>query len=375
MTFDSETVIGIDIWQLRVPLAKSYHLSHLIGTMTHSEGFVVRLTLANGVTGWGEGNPQLPFDGFSQETGYQALIDQSRLMIGQSLTDLPDQEPDATRKGAPSAALNIASFDALGKSRGVPVWNLLGTQVRDSIEVLWPTSNGTAADDLEIIGTRLPQGFKTYMLKMGSQPIDDEVVRTHELLGSLPDGVRVMIDANQGWTREEAQQYLERTAGLPIILLEQPLQQEDLKGLGQLRGKGLVPISVDESVSTLQQAQAVLDQDAADIFSIKVSKNGGLTNGKRLAALVNRAGKKVLMNSMIELGLCQAASLQLAATLENLVPCGHAYMSTLRMSDDVTNFSELVHDGQARVPNLPGLGVEVSLDKLKQYAYDHIQIG
>ena len=81
------------------------------------------------------------------------------------------------------------------------------------------------------------------------------------------------------------------------------------------------------------------------------------------------------MNSMIELGITQAASLQLGCTLDNLMDCGHAYMSTLRMADDVSDFSDLVVDGRARLPDAPGLGIEVSLDKIHQYQVEYFHVG
>ena len=80
------------------------------------------------------------------------------------------------------------------------------------------------------------------------------------------------------------------------------------------------------------------------------------------------------MNSMIELGITQAASLHLGCTLNNLVDCGHAYMSTLRMSDDVTNFSSWIKQGVAYLADAPGLGVDVSLQKIQQYQVDHFYV-
>lgn len=371
---DNPKIVAVDVWQIRIPLARSYHLSPVLGTMTHSQGFIVRLALENGILGWGEGNPQFDFDGHTQESAHSQIVDGARAIIGRNVEDLTTKGFGAALQGASAAALDIACFDALGKTRNVPVWRLLGDRVREEIDVLWPTSNGKASEDLEIIRARHPEGFRTYMLKMGSQSIAAEIDRTREVIGALPDGVRIMVDANQGWDREQALDYVQGCNDLPVILVEQPLRSDDIDGLGALRKDSELPISVDESVSTLAQAREVVAKDAADIFSIKVSKNGGLSSSKKIADLVASAGKKVLMNSMIELGICQAASLQLAATLDNLLPCGHAYMSTLRMADDVTNFSNRVKAGRVTVPDLPGLGIDVSIDKIKQYQFDHIQL-
>ncbi len=157
------------------------------------------------------------------------------------------------------------------------------------------------------------------------------------------------------------------TGPLPLILIEQPVAADDYEGLQQIRSVSRCPISVDESIQKAGDTDAILNADAADIFSIKISKKGGLANSQTIAAKVSNAGKQVLMNSMIELGITQAASLHLGCTLDNLVDCGHAYMSTLRMADDITDFSDWINHGMARLPDVPGLGVNVSAEKIRQY--------
>ena len=86
-------------------------------------------------------------------------------------------------------------------------------------------------------------------------------------------------------------------------------------------------------------------------------------------------GLKVLMNSMFDFGITQAASLQLGCVLPNLLDMGHAYMSVLRMSDDVTDFAKNISESIATVPTEPGLGVKLDEDKLKRYTQDYLKIG
>jgi len=93
-----------------------------------------------------------------------------------------------------------------------------------------------------------------------------------------------------------------------------------------------------------------------------------------IANAAELAGIKCLMNSMLEFGITQAASLQLGCTLNNLMDCGHAYMSVLRMSDDITDFSRHITDAIVKVPETPGLGVEVNTRKLEQYASNYIKL-
>ena len=73
---------------------------------------------------------------------------------------------------------------------------------------------------------------------------------------------------------------------------------------------------------------------------------------------------------MLELGITQSASLHLGCVLDSLVDCGHAYMSTLRMSDDISNFSDFVSRGTAQLPSGMGLGIEVSENKIRTYLKD-----
>ncbi len=364
---NSLNIAALDFWPIRIPLAQSYHLSKVFGTLTHSQAVIVRLTLENGKVGWGECDPHKDFDGYSLEMACEEITARKQSMIGQSVADWVAKNRGTEHQGAPAAAIDVACFDALGKALGLPVWKLLGDRVHDGIDVLWPTSSGDAPEDLAIIREYHAKGFRTYMLKMGSNPIQAEIERTREVIKALPPGVQIMVDANQGWSREEASDYVRGCRGLPVVLVEQPLRSDDIDGLTALRNQTELPISVDESLLSLDHAREILAKDAADVFSIKISKSGGLANSQKIADLARAAGKKILMNSMIELGITQAASLHLGVTLDCLVPCGHAYMSTLRMADDVTDFSDWVKEGRATPSDRPGLGIEVSMDKIKQY--------
>ncbi len=364
---DGLNIAQVECWPIKIPLARSYHLSAVLGTLTHSQAAIVRLTLEDGTVGWGECDPHAEFDGYTLEKACQTVAERASAMIGLSVADWVENARGRAFHGTPAAAIDVACYDALGQARRVPVWQLLGKRVHDGVDVLWPTSSGTAEEDLEIIQERHPQGFRTYMLKMGSRPIEDDIARTHEVFRALPDGVQIMVDANQGWNRDQAKAYAKGCDGLPVVLIEQPLAAEDLEGMNTLCGETPLAISVDEALLTPQDADEIIGHDAADVFSIKISKHGGLANSLLISGAVQKAGKLVLMNSMIELGITQAASLHLGVTLPHLMPCGHAYMSTLRMADDITDFSDWVQNGYATIPDRPGLGVKVSLDKISQY--------
>ena len=371
MNHSSSQVIAYDVYRVRIPLVTPYHLSKVYGTLTHSDVLILRIETSTGPVGWGEADPGgIRFTGDTPESTMQAVHrGVFQPILGQELNNWQGPQSPLPIEGSLAAACDVAMHDALGHYHQKPVWELLGTRHHQQLELLWPTSSGTASDDLAVIQPKLSEGFRTFMLKMGDNPIMEELNRLKQVFAALPEDAHLMTDANQGWTREEAKEFFQNVQDLPLALVEQPLVADDLEGLNDLRQYG-VPISVDESLQNPENAREIIAKGAADIFSIKISKNGGLLRGLEIGKAVEADNKQVMMNSMIELGITQSASLHLGTVLPNLVPFGHAYMSTLRMSDDVTDFSDWIQSGTVRLPEAPGLGVKVSEEKIQQYLED-----
>jgi len=369
-------ITAVDAYRVSIPLREPYHLSKVYGTLTHCDVVLLRVCTASGVEGWGEADPGgLHFTGDTAADVMAAVRNGVAMsMLGSEVDVWVANRHGREHHGSLAAACDVAAHDALARATDRPLWALLGEQLRTSIEIMWPTSSGTAESDLKVIGEHAADGYRTFMLKSGDREIAADLDRVRSVCEMLPEGVRVMVDANQGWNREEAQEFVTGAADLPLFLLEQPLAADDLEGLRQLRETTGIPISVDESLQTPAQARHIIEAGAADVFSIKVSKNGGLCNALDIADRVRAAGKRVLMNSMIELGITQSASLHLGCVLDHLMDCGHAYMSTLRMADDITDFSNGIHDGRAHLGDSPGLGVRVNLDKVHRYLLDEYHV-
>ena len=138
--------------------------------------------------------------------------------------------------------------------------------------------------------------------------------------------------------------------------------------MAHIRNHVGVPISADEGVATLHDAVHLVRADAVDVFSIKVTKHGGLMPAKQIVDFAEANGIKVFFNSMLEEGITQAASLSLAAGTSNLMTTiGHSFFSPLRLDGDITDFESRVINGVAHVSDAPGLGVKISEEMLKKY--------
>ena len=363
------TVVKLDAYNIAIPLAQPYHLSKVYGTMTHSDAVIVRVRTESGIEGWGEADPGgLLFTGDTSEMVMQSIRDGgTKQVLGHCVEEWVENSEGLNNQGSMGAAFDVAMYDALAKTRKEPLWTLLGEKCRDTIDLLWPTSSGTAVEDLNAIKPRIDNGFSTFMLKMGSRSVEDDLVRLRDVIQALPSNVRVMVDANQGWNLEEALTFLDGIGDLPLVLVEQPVKANDHDSLIRLKKVSPVPVSVDESLQTVEDARIIATKQAASVFSIKVSKNGGLRAGLEIGHIAQENGISVLMNSMLELGITQCASLHLGCVLHSILDCGHAYMSTLRMSDDITDFSDFIHQGKARLPSGPGLGIRVDEKKIRKY--------
>ena len=369
-------IVSLDAFHIAIPLVNPYHLSKVYGTQTHSDVIIVRIMTDSGEEGWGEADPGgVLFTGDTGEAVMQSIREEgAERIIGCRVDDWVENGDGLKFQGSVGAAFDVAVHDALAKSRHQPLWTLLGEKRREKIDSLWPTSSGTAEDDLEIIKTRLAQGFRTFMLKMGSRPVDKDIERVIEVTRVLPEDVKIMVDANQGWEIEEAMTFVEGITDVPLVLIEQPVVADDHEGLKKISKISRIPVSVDESLQTVEDARRIALGEIASVFSIKVSKNGGLRAGLEIGRIAKEQGLLVMMNSMLELGITQSASLHLGCVLDCLIDCGHAYMSTLRMSDDVTDFSNFVSEGKAHLPSGTGLGIQVNESKIMKYLKEEYHV-
>ena len=217
-------------------------------------------------------------------------------------------------------------------------------------------------------------GCHCFMLKMGTLPISDEIKRVVAVRKRFGNKIKIIIDANQGWKLAEALEFIDGTGDCRPDLIEQPTGRKEIDSLKRIRDRSHCALSADESIESISDAATLIKELAVDVFSIKVSKNGGLDKSKQIAQMAGGFGLKCLMNSMLEFGITQAASLQLGCTLSNLIDLGHAYGSVLRMSDDITDFGQNIKSAVVTVPSASGLGVNLNEEKLKKYTREYLKL-
>jgi len=334
-----------------------YHLPSPInfprfyGTRYDAVAVIFKVYTDQGIVGLGEADPLNPF---TEETPASVMVVTRDViapnLLNQNALDMAGLEYrlDRAVNGNLTArgAVNMALFDIAGKANNIPAHLMLGGRVCDNLTIFRGIESGTAQEDAIAIEQEMEKGFHRIMIKMGASNISDEIKCMISAMDRFGDRIRFIVDANQGWDVTEALTFVERTKDYSPELIEQPIHRRNIEGLKRIKDRCCCCLlSADESLVTIDDATALIQKQAVDVFSLKVSKNGGLKKTKEIAVVAEAFGIKCLMNSMLEFGITQAASLQVGCTLTNLVDFGYAYGSVRRMSDDVTDFGQNISGG------------------------------
>ncbi|MBI4279720.1 MAG: dipeptide epimerase, partial [Armatimonadetes bacterium] len=276
---------------------------------------------------------------------------------------------DGVLFGNPSAkaAVDVAIHDLLGKHLGVPVWVLLGGCFRDRVAVTRAVGMGSDSQVVAAACTAAARGFRVVKLKAGTRP-EDDVRRVRAVREAIGPGPQIRVDANGGYcTAREAIAALRAMEGLGVDLAEQPVSRFDLEGLAAIRRATAIPVLVDESVHSPEDALRVIRAQAADVISVKVQKAGGLYPAMRVVAVADAAHVPVTVGSWSESGLGSAANLHLIAAIRHLAyPCDLKGPDTFTV--DIVREPVPIVDGEACVPDGPGLGVTLDDDRLARVA-------
>jgi L-alanine-DL-glutamate epimerase-like enolase superfamily enzyme len=332
---------------------------------------LVRVVTEDGVEGYGEITATAAWSGEDEVTARHFVRDVfAPLLRGRSLEPIPARmrELDRVVRGNAftKAGVNTALWDALARSRGCSVCELLGGPFRREVPVKISLSgDGRAFDDGFALAQQL--GFRAFKVKVGKEPDADvaRVAHARELAG--PDAF-IGVDANGGWSRDEALAVVPRLAEADVAFIEQPVDAPDLDAMRDVRSLG-VPVIADESVYSAADISRIARAGAADIVSLYVGKSAGLERAVDSSRLASSLGVEVVIGANGEMGLGAAAQLHLACACEDLaaIPCGitghHFY------EEDPTLAQPLDIDGRRAVlPAGAGLGVEISDDVRRLFA-------
>jgi muconate cycloisomerase len=384
-------IAGVETIRFRLPRRRVHRTSFSIDEGGDPIGtyVLVKLTSDTGRVGWGEapvlikwGGDHMKYYGESTTTTEHVIKDYlAPVLVGADPLNLEPIlfEMDRRVKGYPyaKAAVDTALYDLIGQHLNVPVYQLLGGARSEWVLLCHSIGIMPIDEAVREACEVVAQGVKVIKLKVGINP-EHDVALVRQVREAVGPELRLTLDANQGYaTAYEAIRTIRAIQPYDIQFVEQPVQ--GLDEMARVARAVDVPLMADESAWTPQDIIQINQLEAARIVSLYTTKAGGMYNAKKVAAVCEATNIVCNVNGSIESGVGNAANLhlacstrvvRLASVLPVTTPAGQGTSGNVGLFylDDIVTEAFEYKDGALRVPQGPGLGVKVDLDKLQQYA-------
>ena len=270
------------------------------------------------------------------------------------------------------SGIDMALWDILGKSLGVPVWQLLGGKRKNSYPVY--ASGGWAPVELivEELQTFIDKGnFKSVKMRVGSGDgsMAHSVARVRAARAGLAENIEIMCDAHGTFSVTEAKRFCREVVECNIGWLEEPVVADDKRGMADVRASTDIPISTGESEFTRFAFRDLAELRSCDIFQPDLSICGGITEAMRIEAIASAYQLRYAPHLW-------GGALTFAAGLHTLVAASTGFIVEYSLGANpllhelaVEDF--LVIDGELEVPDRPGLGVTIDEKFVNKFRVDH----
>lgn len=362
----------ITLYHLRMPLRSHFETS--FGRSYERDCLLLEVD-AGDLTGYGECVADRD-PGYSYETALTAwhvLKDFIvPVVLSQEVSDPQEFQQSVSHVRGhqmAKAGLEMALWDLMGKSQGRSLQQLLDGE-RQRVEVGVSVGlQDTVADLLEVVSGYLQAGYTRVKLKIkpGRDVSDTAAVRS-----SFPD-LRLQVDANSAYTLQNADTLLPLD-DLDLLLIEQPLADDDLWDHSRMQEMFQTPLCLDESIISVRHARQALEMGACRIINIKAGRVGGLCQAVAIHDYCYERGVPVWCGGMLETGVGRASNLALASLPGFSLP-GDISASERYYHQDITfQQFKLNDDSTITVPDAPGLGITIDRRALESYTLDRISI-
>jgi len=345
-------------WSVDLGNTKPYTIA--FKTVDEVRNAFVEVTLDNGMTGIGAGNPSEYVVGETLEQCLDALQEKNlEFLIGRDIREFNQLTFEIWQKfpDNPSAraALDIAIYDAFTKFLDIPLVKFLGQKIKKL-----PTSNTIGIKNVEetLLEAEdyIKRGFKVLKVKLGKD-LEEDVERIMKLREKFGNSVIIRVDANQGYSVEQTIQFYGRCYDLDIELIEQPLPAKEIAEMKSLPKEVRQVLAADESLITPADAiELIKPPKAAAIFNIKLMKCGGISQALKIA--------DIALHEDIDLfwGCNDESIVSITAALHAAFACANTkYIDldgSLDLARDVVKGGFILKDGYMTCSDKPGLGVE-----------------
>lgn len=381
----------VQAWWVRIPIEANRQHQSDFGRLTTFDAAILRIETDDGIVGWGEGKNAAGSAG-----SYGTLVHMLNYEVGPRLVGRDAAEisavwemlyngvrhekaamsghamPELSRRGlsiAAISAVDIALWDILGKSLGVPVWKLLGGRKADRL----PAYASGGWESAEKIGGQLQSylasgGFKAVKMRVGAMDGAPYVsaARVRAARKALGPSVDIMVDAHGTYTVADAKRFIQLVRDCDLAWFEEPVIADDKAGMAEVRAAGNVPIATGESEATRFAFRDLAVLRSADIFQPDPAFCGGITEAMRIGAIASAFNLRLAPHLWAG-APCFFSGLHICAASPASFVVEYS-VGANPMIHDLVEETVAVKDGMLEIPDKPGLGFTINERVLETHA-------
>ena len=387
----------IETFVLQAPLSGGQRFYSSQAPFSVRNSLIVKITTSDGAIGWGESGVSMPVSHLAtyiHEVLAPRLLGVEADQINPIWHDLYGFSRDFGRKGASVDALSgidIALWDLRGKVLDSSVHALMGGAHRSSVRAYatglyyhpedLSDADGAVARIRDEAARFLDSGFSAIKGKVGLLSLENDIRRMTAVREVVGDGFLLMTDANHAYNRHTARRMGETLQDLDYYWFEEPVVPEDIAGCAQLRQQLSIAIAGGECEYSRWGMRDLLEAEAVDILQPDLSACGGLSEGRNILALAT-AWQTPVCCHVWGSGIAVAAALQLTAIIPPIphtasprAPENEPMFEFDRthnpLRDDLVDGGFALEGDQLRIPQDPGLGVQIDESVLKSFCVSH----
>lgn len=360
---------SIETLLVEIPTIRPHKMA--VATMQTQTLVLIKITTEDGFVGWGEATT-IGGLGYGEESpeSVQTNIDTyfapllktlSGLNIAQTMQVI---QRNINGNRFAKCAIQTALLDIQSQRLGIPVSELLGGRLRDSISVLWVLASGDTEKDIaeakKMITAKRHNIFK---LKIGSRPLEQDIEHVLAIKQALGSEISIRVDVNRAWSELTAIKGIKMLQDGGVDLIEQPCAIQNIDAMQRLTRKFDIAIMADESLMGPQSAYELAKCNAASVFAVKVAQSGGLIEACEVGKLANLAGIDLYGGTMLEGPVGTIASAHVFSTFSNLA-YGTELFGPLLLTEQILKTPLQYENFELKIPTASGLGIELDEDKI-----------
>ncbi len=382
-------LVRLEAIHARIPLKRDVkHASH---SRRENDTLLIAATLDDGTFGWGEALPRPYVTGETIEGCFEVLNALDLSPLSGPLENLaaavarcrelrlppPSADQRECYGNAVRCAVELAVLDAVSRAEGVPFSRVVdhvseATPLRRSVPFVRYSVAIMSVKPWKEAASALAYrlyGFEQCKVKVGV-PGQDEIASLRRIRRFAGSRMDIRVDANEAWPPENVERRVAALKPFGITSVEQPVPHADVATLARIRPRLGVPIMLDESLCSLEDAERAIGEGLCDLFNIRISKCGGFINSLLLAAKAHHAGLGFQLGCMVgETGILSAAGRHFACSIEGiryLEGSFDRYLVSERLTKEDLTFGK---GGLAPALARPGLGITID-----EHAVDRVAI-